>query len=147
MAKGSSHPMLSHADGIAAEMSDALLLIGRVLIAAMFLFTVWFGSPTAAYLTSINYINPEAMSILARIAEWLIVISLVLGVGTRYGALLGLLFVILATVTAHRWWGYPQAVQLMQYTFGVKNLAAAGGLIVLFVTGPGRISVDEKLKG
>ena len=139
--------MLSHADGIAAEMSDALLLIGRVLIAAMFLFTVWFGSPTAAYLTSINYINPEAMSILARIAEWLIVISLVLGVGTRYGALLGLLFVILATVTAHRWWGYPQAVQLMQYTFGVKNLAAAGGLIVLFVTGPGRISVDEKLKG
>jgi putative oxidoreductase len=147
MAKGSSHPMLSHADGIAAEMSDALLLIGRVLIAGLFLFTVWFGSPTAAYLTSIGYVSPEAMSILARIAEWLIVISLVLGVGTRYGALLGLLFVIIATVTAHRWWGYPQAVQLMQYTFGVKNLAAAGGLILLFVTGAGSISIDEKLKG
>jgi uncharacterized membrane protein YphA (DoxX/SURF4 family) len=29
----------------------------------------------------------------------------------------------------------------------VKNLAAAGGLIVLFVTGAGRFSIDEKLKG
>jgi len=147
MAKGSSHPLLSHADSIATGMTDGLLLIGRVLIAAMFLLTVWFGSPNVGYLTSINYVNPEMMSLLARAAEWVIVISLVLGLGTRYGALLGLLFVIVATVTAHRYWGYPQAAQLMQYTFGVKNLAAAGGLIVLFVTGAGRFSVDEKLKG
>lgn len=147
MPKGSSHPLLSHADSIAVGSTDVLLLIGRVLIAAMFLLTVWFGSPTVAYLTSINYTMPEIWSIVARIAEWAIVISLVLGVGTRYGALLGLLFVIIATATAHRWWGYPQAVQLMQYTFLVKNLAAAGGLIVLFVTGGGRFSIDEKLKG
>lgn len=147
MPKGSSHPLLSHADSIAVGSTDVLLLIGRVLIAAMFLLTVWFGSPTSAYLTSINYTMPEIWSIVARIVEWAIVISLVLGVGTRYGALLGLLFVIIATATAHRWWGYPQAVQLMQYTFLVKNLAAAGGLIVLFVTGAGRFSVDEKLKG
>jgi len=39
----------------------------------------------------------------------------------------------------------PQAVQLVQYTFLVKNLAAAGGLILLFVTGAGRFSVDSKL--
>jgi uncharacterized membrane protein YphA (DoxX/SURF4 family) len=35
----------------------------------------------------------------------------------------------------------------MQYTFLVKNLAAAGGLILLFVTGPGRFSVDNKMAG
>jgi putative oxidoreductase len=145
--KGSSHPLLSYADGIATGSTDVLLLIGRVLLAAMFLLTVWFGSPTSAYLTSINYINPEAISLLARVVEWVIVISLVLGLGTRYGALLGLAFVIIATVTAHRWWGYPQAAQLMQYTFLVKNLAAAGGFVILFVTGGGRLSVDEKLKG
>jgi putative oxidoreductase len=145
MPKNSSHPMLSHADGIAAGTTDALLLVGRVLIAAMFLLTVWFGSPNVGYLTSINYVSPDLMSILARVLEWIIVISLVLGLGTRYGALLGLAFVIIATVTAHRWWGYPQPVQLMQYTFLVKNLAAAGGLLVLFVTGGGRFSLDHKL--
>jgi putative oxidoreductase len=50
-------------------------------------------------------------------------------------------------VSAHRYWGYPQAAQLVQYIFLTKNIAIAGGLIVLFVTGPGRFSVDEKLKG
>ena len=147
MSNRSSHPLLSCADGIAAGMTDTLLLIGRVLIAAMFLLTVWFGSPNVGYLTSINFISPDIMSPLARIVEWIIVVSLVLGVGTRYGALLGLAFVVIATVAAHRWWGYPQAAQLVQYTFLTKNLAAAGGLIVLFVTGGGRFSVDEKLKG
>jgi putative oxidoreductase len=141
----SSHPLLSHADGVAASMSDALLLIGRILIAAMFLLTVWFGSPNVGYLTSINFMSPDVMSPLARIAEWVIVISLVLGLGTRYGAVLGLAFVVIATVAAHRWWGYPQPAQLVQYTFLTKNLAAAGGLLALFVTGAGRFSVDAML--
>ena len=145
MSNRSSHPLLSCADGIAARMTDTLLLIGRVLIAAMFLLTAWFGSPNVGYLTSINFISPDIMSPLARIVEWIIVVSLVLGVGTRYGALLGLAFVVIATVAAHRWWGYPQAAQLVQYTFLTKNLAAAGGLIVLFVTGGGAISVDRFL--
>ena len=145
MSNKSSHPLLSCADGVAAGMTDTLLLIGRVLIAAMFLLTVWFGSPNVGYLTSINFISPDIMSPLARIVEWIIVVSLVLGVGTRYGALLGLAFVVIATVVAHRWWGYPQAAQLVQYTFLTKNLAAAGGLIVLLVTGGGAISVDRFL--
>jgi len=145
MAKKSSHPLLSYADELATTMTDILLLTGRVLIAGMFLLTVWFGSPNAAYLTSINYVSPESMSLLARTAEWIIVVSLVLGLGTRYGALLGLVFVIIATVTAHRYWGYPQAAQLMQYTFLMKNLAAAGGLVLLFATGAGRYSIDNKL--
>ena len=141
----SSHPLLSGADGVAAGMTDALLLVGRVLIAAMFLMTVWFGSPNVGYLTSINVISPELMSPLARVAEWIIVISLILGVGTRYGALLALVFVVLATVAAHRWWTYPQAGQLVQYTYLTKNLAVAGGILVLFATGPGRFSVDAML--
>jgi putative oxidoreductase len=126
-------------------MTDTLLLIGRILIAAMFLMTVWFGSPNVGYLTSINVISPDVMSPLARVVEWVIVISLVLGLGTRYGALLGLVFVVVATVAAHRWWGYPQPAQLVQYTFLTKNMAAAGGLLVLFVTGAGRFSVDAML--
>jgi putative oxidoreductase len=141
----SSHPLLSHADDIAAGMTDLLLLVGRVLIAAMFLLTVWFGSPTDGYLTSINYVMPGFWSPVAQAVEWVIVITIILGLGTRYGALLGLAFVIVATVTAHRYWGYPQAAQLVQYTFLTKNLAAAGGLILLFVTGGGRFSVDSIL--
>jgi putative oxidoreductase len=142
---GSSHPLLSRTDGLASGITDALLLVGRILIAAMFLMTVWFGSPNVGYLTSINVISPDVIGPLARVVEWVIVISLILGLGTRYGALLALLFVVVATVIAHRWWGYPQAAQLVQYTFLTKNIAVAGGLLVLFATGGGRFSVDAML--
>ena len=144
---GSSHPLFSHADAIASGMSDILLLVGRVLIASMFFLTAWFGNPAAGYLTVLGYPNPEIMSMVAVTVEFIIIISLVFGIATRYGALIGLLFVIVATVTAHRYWGFPQAQQLMQYTFLTKNLAIAGGLIVLFVSGGGRLSVDAILAG
>ncbi len=143
----SSHPLLSCTDGFASEMTDPLLLIGRLLIAALFLLTAGFGSPTVGYLTFLHYVAPSVMSPLAIAAELVVVISLVLGLGTRYGALLGLLFVIIASVTAHRYWGYPAAQQGVQYIFLTKNLAVAGGLILLFVTGGGRISVDRMLSG
>lgn len=143
----SSHRLLSCTDGIAAGMSDTLILLGRLLIAALFFLTAWFGSPNVGYLTSLGYPEPGLMSTLAVTVEYVVIVSLVLGIATRYGALLGLLFVIIATVTAHRYWGYPQAQQGIQYIFLTKNLAVAGGLLLLFVTGGGRFSIDQMLSG
>ena len=147
MATRSSHPLLSCTDGIATGMGDLWLLIGRVLIALVFLMTVWTGGPAAAYLKSLNYPAPDAMSVLAHVVEWIVVISLILGIGARYGALLGLAFVVIAFLTAHLYWQYPAAAQTLQYVFLSKDLAIAGGLLVLFVTGAGRYSVDNALAG
>jgi putative oxidoreductase len=147
MATRSSHPLLSCTDGVATGMADLWLLIGRVLIALVFLMTVWTGGPAAGYLKSLNYPAPDAMSVLAHVVEWIVVISLILGIGARYGALLGLAFVVIALLTAHLYWQYPQAAQTLQYVFLSKDLAIAGGLLVLFVTGGGRISVDAMLAG
>jgi putative oxidoreductase len=127
-------------------MSDALLLIGRILIAALFLMTVWGGGPSTDYLKTLNYPSPDLMSPLAHVVEWLVVISLLLGLATRYGALLGLVFVVIAFVTAHLYWEYPQPAQGLQFVLLSKDIAIAGGLLLLFVTGAGRFSVDEKLK-
>jgi putative oxidoreductase len=146
MATRSSHPLLSHADGVAATMGDGILLIGRVMIAALFFMTVWTGGPSSDYLQSLNYPAPDIMSPLAHLVEWIIVISLVLGVGTRYGALVGFVFVVIAFLTAHLYWEFPQAAQNLQYILLSKDIAIAGGLLVLFVAGAGRFSLDEKLK-
>jgi len=147
MSNGSSHPLLSCTDGIATGMTDLLLLVGRILVAGVFLMTVWVGSPNIGYLKSINFISPEIMSPIGIAVEWIIVVSLILGLATRYGALLGLAFAIIATVSAHRYWGYPQAAQLVQYIFLTKNVSIIGGLVILFVTGAGRFSVDNMLAG
>jgi putative oxidoreductase len=105
--------MIGCCDNLADSLRDPLLLIGRILIAAVFLMTVWTGGPAAAYLKSLNYILPDFMSLLAHLAEWIIVVTLILGVATRYGALLAFVFVVIARVTAHRYWKYQQAAQTL----------------------------------
>ncbi len=85
------------------------------------------------------------MSQLAHVVEWIVTISLILGVGTRYGAALGAVFVVIALLTAHLYWQFPEAAQGLQYVFLSKDLAITGGLLLLFVTGAGSISVDNML--
>jgi putative oxidoreductase len=140
----SSHPILSLTDNVAAA-TDPLLLIARVLIAAVFVLTAGTGSPNPGYLTSLG-VSPAAFwSPLAIAAEWVVSLSLILGIGTRYGALLGLAYVVVASAIAHRYWQYPPAQQTVQYIFLTKNLAIAGGLVQVFVTGAGRLSLDRML--
>jgi putative oxidoreductase len=139
--------MLGCCDSFAESLRDVALLIGRILVAAVFLMTVWTGGPAAAYLKSLNYIAPDFMSLLAHLAEWIIVITLVLGVATRIGALMAFVFVVIALLTAHLYWQFPQAAQTLQYVFLSKDLAIAGGALVLFVTGGGRYSVDAAWLG
>jgi putative oxidoreductase len=143
----SSHPVFSYTDGIAAETSDALLLLGRVLIASLFIATAWPGSPNVGYLTSLGLSNPAFWSVVAITVEYVFGLSLIFGIATRYGALLGILYVIAATVIAHRYWEYPQAQQLAQYTNFLKNIAILGGLLYVFVNGAGRFSIDQNLSG
>ena len=72
-------------------------------------------------------------------------LTLILGFATRYAALVCLLFLIVATALAHRYWEYPAAQVTAQYNNFLKNLALFGGTLVLFVTGAGRFSVDRML--
>jgi putative oxidoreductase len=142
---GSAHPLLSYTDGIADRIGDLLLLVGRVLIVAVMLLFAWSGSPTSAYLGSLGVPNPAFWSMIAIAVEFIVALTLILGVATRYGALLGLLYLIIATALAHRYWEYPQAQQLIQYTNFTKNLAIFGGMLLVFVHGAGRFSIDHML--
>ena len=146
MANRSSHPALSRVDGLAEGLSDAWIFVARLLLAALFAMTVGTGGPAPGYLASLGYPASDAMSVLAHGVEWIVVASLVLGLATRYGALLGFLFVVIAFATAHRYWEFPAATRVLQYTFLSKDLAIAGGLLLLFVTAGGRWSVDAALR-
>jgi putative oxidoreductase len=146
MTERSSHPLLALTDSIATRAADPILLVGRVLLSVLFLMTVWTGGPSADYLKSLGYPAPAAMSVFAHIVEWIIGVSLLLGIATRYSALLAIAFVVIAFGTAHLYWQFPQATQNLQYTLLSKDLAITGGLLLLFITGAGRLSVDEMLK-
>jgi putative oxidoreductase len=145
----SSHPLLSHTDSIAGSATDTLLLIGRVLLGWLFLASAWGKLMNmggyVAYLTNLKVPNPEFWSWIGAPVEFLIGAALILGFATRYAALLCLLFLIVATALAHRYWEYPAAQMGAQYNNFLKNLAIFGGTLLLFVTGPGRLSIDRTL--
>jgi putative oxidoreductase len=82
----------------------------------------------------------------AHAIEWIVFLSILFGIGLRYGALLGFVFVVIALLIAHRYWELSLAVQGLQYVFFTKDIAIAGGLLALFIAGPGRFSIDEFLK-
>jgi len=144
---GSVRSIVGCCDGAAESLRDILLLIGRICVAAMFFLTVSKGSPTSAYLTFLGYPAPGFFSALAQLAEWIIVVTLILGFATRIGALMAAAFIVVASVTAHQYWHYPAAGQLVQATFLAKNFAALGGAVLVFVVGAGRYSVDAKMQG
>ena len=148
----SSLPVLSYTDGVAASTADAFLLVGRVLIGWLFLVSsagiggkLWNHVGFLGYLKNLGAPAPEVSSWIGALVEFVIGAALILGVGTRYAALLCALFLICATALAHRYWEYPAAQVMAQYNNFLKNLAIFGGALLLFVSGPGRFSVDRAL--
>src|SRR5262249_7568046 len=113
--QSTSHPMLSGADGLANKYADALILIGRIMLAWVFV-GVAYGAMTnfagsLAYFTSQKLYPPAIWTWTALLLELLISISLILGIGTRYGAILVFAFVLIATAIAHRYWEFPAGAQ------------------------------------
>jgi putative oxidoreductase len=146
--QSSSRSLLSIADGFAAKSADVLILIGRIMLAWVFL-AVAYGTITnvaasVAYYTSLKLSPPELWVWAGVAIELLISASLILGIGTRYGAILAFVFVAVATTIAHRYWEYPAGPQQIgQYNNFLKNIAIMGGALAIFVTGAGRFSLDR----
>ena len=118
-------------------------LAGRVLLAAIFLVS-GFGkitgyAGTQAYMQSAGV--PGALLPLVIALEVLGAIAIIIGYRTRIVALLLAGFAIVAGVIFHS--GAEQMQQIML----LKNLAVAGGLLVLFARGAGAWSLDARTAG
>lgn len=149
MTQRSSHSALSCTDSYAATYSDFLLLAGRVLLGWIFLASGWAKlgniAGTTAYFTNLGMSPPGLMAWFAGGAELVLGAALILGLATRYAALATFIWVLVATVIAHRYWTYPAPQQGAQYNNFLKNLSIMGGTLYVFVLGAGRFSVDAIL--
>ena len=142
----SSHRYLSYTDRFAVTWVDQLLLVARVLAGWIFV-----QSGFSKVMDPVGFAGrlvprgvPEWLGLLAPFVEFIGGIMLVLGIGARYGALL-IAFTVAATWTSHRYWTFPEAQRGQQTSQFFKNLSMIGGLLALFVTGPGRFSLDRWL--
>jgi putative oxidoreductase len=148
--QSSSQSLLSRADGLANKYADILILTGRIMLAWVFVGVAYGAminfAGSLAYFTSQKLYPPELWTWTALLLELLISVSLILGIGTRFAAILMFLFVVIATAIAHRYWEFPAGPQQIgQYNNFLKNISIMGGALVIFVTGPGRFSLDRVL--
>jgi putative oxidoreductase len=135
-------------DEFASRRAGALILMGRILLAWIFVGSAYGAisnfSGSVGYFRSLNLPTPELFSMTSIALEVLISVGLILGVGTRYCAILMFMFVLAATAIAHRYWEYPVgAQQIGQYNNFLKNISIMGGAMLIFVTGAGRFSFDR----
>ena len=132
----------------ANPMQDTLALIGRILIAYLFI-PAGFGklmgfAGTVGYITSAGLPLPEVAAAIAIIVELGLGIALLVGFQTRFAALVLAVFTVAAAVCFHKYWAVPDAMKMMQTINFNKNIAIAGGLLGLAAFGAGRFSLDKR---
>ncbi len=124
------------------KMRDMALLVGRVLLALMFVMAGW--SKIGGYAGTQGYM--EAMGVPGFMLPLVILLELggglavVLGLFTRSIAVLLAGFTLMAAFIFH----YQPAEQMQMLMF-MKNVSVAGGFLALAAAGAGAFSVDARL--
>lgn len=126
------------------------LLLARVLIALLFLIFGWEKltgfSGTVQYMVHVGAPLPTLATIVAIVMEFFVGIAIVLGVFTRPLALLLALYTLGTALIGHHFWTMTGMAHFENEINFYKNISIIGGLLVLYVTGAGRYSIDAWLE-
>jgi putative oxidoreductase len=132
--------------GTMQQVNDAFLLLGRLLLATLFLPSgiskaMGFGA-FAASLAAKGLPYSEAWAAAAVAIEVLGPIALILGVAPRWTSVALIAFVIMATATTHRYWEFTEAAarRAQEINF-YKNGGIVAALLFYFVSGAGAWSI------
>jgi len=120
---------------------DIATLLGRILLAVIF---IWSGyGKIVGYAATVGYMEkfgvPGMMLPLVIALELAGGVLLVIGWQTKYVAIALAVFTVVAGILFHG--NFGDRGQMIHFT---KNLAIAGGFLALFVSGPGRWSLDGR---
>lgn len=131
-------------------VSGVANLVARVLIAAMFLSSGYSAlsdiQATAGYFAGLGLEPSTLVAWGTGIFELATGVLLVVGLLTRPVAVVLALFTLAATWLGHYGQGDDAFAVFMHKQALIKDIAVAGGLILLALLGAGRISVDRWLE-
>lgn len=142
------NPSRSYGDTSATAGQDAFALVGRLLLAYLFVPAGWGKiagfAGTVGYITSQGVPMPQVAAALSILIELGLGLLVLVGWQTRWAALGLAIFVAVITPIFHAYWAVPEAQQMMQKINFDKNVAVVGGLLLLAGFGAGRWSLDGK---
>ena len=137
-------------------MSDTIQLLARALITTVFII---FGyqqfTNIAGYTANPNIVKfsgmiggilaPVVIAYLVAAIDLLGGLCVLVGFKTRCASIALIIFVILTLFIAHNFWVMEGAPRVGNQVNFYKNLAIIGGLLLIYVHGPGRFSLDNRL--
>ncbi|MGJ7508977.1 DoxX family protein [Variovorax sp. GT1P44] len=132
----------------AGAAQDTLALIGRVLVALLFV-PAGFGKLTGfagvvGYIGSVGLPMPALGAIIAIIVELGLGLLLLVGYKTRIVSIILAVFTVATAVFFHNYWAMPADKAYVNQLMFFKNIAIAGGLLAIAALGAGRFSIDKK---
>jgi putative oxidoreductase len=129
-------------------LQSTTVLVGRILLGLIFVlsgFAKLSGfDGTAGYIGSKGLPLPQLLAALTIVVELGGGLALMAGFYTRQAVVALAGFSLLTAIVFHNFWAAPQAEQMMQQINFMKNLAIAGGMLVVAAFGPGRLSLDAR---
>jgi putative oxidoreductase len=129
-------------------LQNPAALVGRLLLAILFIkygFEKVTGfEGTVGYIASKGLPMPAVLAALATLVELGGGILVAIGLFTRWAALAISGFCVLTAILFHPFWAAPAASQMGDQISFFKDLAIAGGMLMLVAFGPGALSVDAR---
>jgi putative oxidoreductase len=133
----------------AERIRDEAILIARILLIVLFLVFGWGKltgySGTVGYMAQTGAPLPSVAALVAIVVEVFVALAVAVGAWTRPLALLLALYTLGTALIAHHFWTMEGAARYANAINFYKNLSIIGGFLLLYVTGPGRYSVDARL--
>jgi len=118
-------------------------LVGRIFLSALFLIEGFgkISNQENVIMYMEEYGVPEILFVPATVLEILFPLLLIVGYKTKWAAAVMALFTFTVAIIFHTDFG-----EGMQMIFFLKDLAIAGGFMIVLVYGPGKISLDHYFK-
>jgi putative oxidoreductase len=128
-----------------SAFSSFFAFFARIFLAVLFVMSGWAKltgfEGTVAYVASNGLPVPQLFAALTILVELGGGILLVLGLFSRIAAFIMAGFVLLTIVLVHHFWTMADAEAAANQLVAMKNLAIAGGLLMVTAFGPGAWAV------
>jgi putative oxidoreductase len=130
-------------------INDELILAARLLIATLFLIFGWRKladfSGTVSQMVQLGVPTPAPGAAVATFMELPVAFAVAVGAFARPSALLMFFYTLGTALIGHRYWTMKDSDRVDNMDGFYKNLSIMGGFLLLYITGPGKYSIDALL--
>jgi putative oxidoreductase len=127
-------------------ISDQVILVARVFLAALFLIFGWRKvrdyAGTVSQMARDGLPLPVVATAVSIFMELPVAFAVAVGAFTRLAAVLMTFYTLGTSLVEHRYWNTTGAGRVDKMESFYKNLSIMGGFLLLYLTGGGRYSLD-----